>query len=87
MAGLVLFLSPEAFRPYRLPLAFEELAIVDRRFHIKPLLPLLAGGERFSLLALSQNNVRFFSMSRHAVETVEVPDLPANMKERAVDCP
>ena len=70
--GLALFLSPGAFRSYRLPLGFEELAVVADRYHLKPLLPLLAGDGRFYVLALSQNEVRLLGATRRSVGEVEL---------------
>ena len=32
---LALFVAPEVFRHYRLPLTFEELVVVTQRFHLK----------------------------------------------------
>jgi len=45
---------------YRLPLEFESLVVVGDRVHLKPLLSLFFGDRYFYLLALSQNQVRFF---------------------------
>lgn len=80
--GLALFLSPGAFRSYRLPLDFEELAVVADRYHLKPLLPLLAGDGRFYILALSQNEVRLLGASRYGVDEVELGD---NVPESLAD--
>ena len=55
--GLAVFLAPGWSRIFRLPKEFPELVVVTGRFHIKPLLALLAAG-RFYVLALSQNQVR-----------------------------
>ena len=79
--GLAVFVAPYIFQPYRLPAAFDELVIVGRRFHIKPLLPLLSDGDRFLILALSQNKVRLFNATRHLIETVAVPGLPVSMED------
>lgn len=79
--GLAIFVSPEATYRYRLPSEFDELMIVNRRFHVKPLLPLVSRGERYLVLTLSQNNVRLLTATRHSIETVDVPGLPANMEE------
>ncbi|MDO8785970.1 MAG: hypothetical protein Q7J12_07100, partial [Syntrophales bacterium] len=65
--GLAIFLTPDIFRFYCLPIDFEELVVLADRFHIKPLLPILRGDERFYLLALSQNEVRLLEGSRHSV--------------------
>jgi len=79
--GLALFVAAELFRSYRLRLPFEESVVVDRRFRVAPLLPLMASDGRFFILALSQNNVRLYSATQYAIELVEVPDLPANIHE------
>ena len=78
--GLALFLSPEAFRSYRLPFDFEELVVVTDRFHIKPLLPLLSGGQ-FYVLALSQNEVRLLQGTRYSVSEVDLEGMPESLAE------
>jgi hypothetical protein len=79
--GLALFLSPGWFRSYRLPLEFPELVTVADRFHLKPILPLMAGDGRFYVLALSQNEVRLLEGSRHGVHEVDLEDVPASLRE------
>lgn len=46
--GLAIFAATDLFRVYRLPLAFEELVIVDQHAHITPLLTMLSGDSHFS---------------------------------------
>lgn len=77
--GLAVFLSPAGRRLYRLPLAFEELAVVGDRFHLAPLLPLLGGDGLFYILALSQNRVRLFAATRHRVREVDLRDIPESL--------
>jgi len=79
--GLAVFLSSEMFRHYRLPLEFEELVVVTDRFHIKPLLSLFTGEERFYVLALSQNEIRLFQGTRYSVSEVELEDVPESLTE------
>lgn len=55
--GLALFLSPDMFRRYRLPLEFDEMVMVAERFHLKPLFPILSSDNIFYVLALSQNEI------------------------------
>ena len=64
--GLALFLAPGWSRVFRLPLDLPELLVVADRFHVKPLLPLLANDYRFYVLALSQNEVRLLEGTRRA---------------------
>ncbi len=79
--GFALFLSPETFRYYMLPLPFKEITVVADRFHIKPLLPLFSGGGRFYLLALSQNKVRFFLGTHYNLHEIEIKNVPHNLEE------
>ena len=80
--GLALFLSSEAVNIYRLPIDFEERVMVDERFHIKPLLPLLSGDGTFYILALSQNEVRLFQGTRNTVEPVDLrEEIPTSLAE------
>ena len=68
--GLALFISPGVFRQYQLPTAFEPLVVVAHRFHLKPLLAFL-GGNKFFVLALSQNEVRLFEGSRFGLSVID----------------
>ncbi len=80
--GLALFLSSESVNIYRLPIDFEEKVMVDERFHIKPLLPLLSGDGSFYILALSQNEVRLFQGTRNTVEPVDLrEEIPVSLSE------
>lgn len=79
--GLAIFISDKIFRYYPLPIDFQELVVVTDRFHIKPLLPILNGNGRFYILALSQQDVRFFEGTRYSVKEVEVENLPKSLDE------
>ncbi|HVG09927.1 MAG TPA: hypothetical protein VNM67_19655 [Thermoanaerobaculia bacterium] len=72
--GLALFLSPDTFESFRLPVQLNELAVVEKRFHLKPLLPLLSGdGDgHFYILSLSRKNIRLLSGSRFRVEEIDL---------------
>jgi hypothetical protein len=74
--GLALFIAPQIFRAYRVPLALDELVVVSYRFHIKPLLPLLSGDGHFFVLALSQKAVRLLQGTRYSISEVELPGVP-----------
>ncbi len=79
--GLAIFRSREVFTYYRLPFYFAELLVISNRFHIKPILPLLNGEERFYVLTLSQNKVRLFRGTRNSVSEAELPDVPDTLAE------
>jgi len=79
--GLAAFLTQGFFRYYRLPLAFDELVVVTRRFHLKPLLPFLSSDGQFLVLALSQNKVRLLRCTRYRETEVEVEGMPHSLAE------
>jgi hypothetical protein len=79
--GLAVFMTQNGMERFRLPLRFSELAVVNRRFHIKPLLPLLSLDGRFWLLTLSQNRVRLFDGSREALHELDMKSIPASLQD------
>lgn len=79
--GLAAFLGAGESRFYRLPVTFEELAVVSDRFHLKPLLPYFARDGRFYILALSQKQVRLLEGTRFTVEEVNLEDMPQSVAE------
>jgi hypothetical protein len=79
--GLSLFLAPQVFRAYRMPLPLDERVVVAHRFHIKPLLPLLSGDGHFFVLALSQKAVRLLHGTRYSISEVELPGVPQSIAE------
>lgn len=79
--GLAVFLAPAFQRLYALPRAFPERLVIGRRFHIKPLLPLLGEGGAFYVLALSQNSVRLMAGTHSDLEVVPVERLPHSLVE------
>ncbi len=80
-AGLAIFLGPDTFQHYWLPFPVEEVLNIGRRFHLKPLLPMLAPDGIFYVLALSQNSVRLLEGTRHSVREVELPGVPKSLAE------
>jgi hypothetical protein len=80
--GLAVFLSRDFFRYYRLPTPFPELVVVANRFHVKPLLPLLATDGRFYIMAISQNAVRLLDCTRFGFNEMDIAEkIPRNLGE------
>ncbi len=85
--GLALFAGPNVFYCYRLPFSVKEMVLVGRRFHLKPLLPLLCYHWTFYLLALSQKQAKLYRGSPYHLEDVESIDLPQGMDEVLGEAP
>jgi hypothetical protein len=79
--GLAMFISPDFFQLYRLPIHFEEMMVFSNHFYIKPLLPLFSNDGHFYIIALSQNEVRLLEGTRYAVDEVEVEEELPNLAE------
>lgn len=79
--SLALFLAPDFYREYHLPLPLEQLVVVADRFHIKPLLPAFTNGGIFYVLALSQKDVRLFLCTAQTVAQVDLEDVPRSVAE------
>ncbi|GAX35722.1 baeRF3 domain-containing protein [Nodularia sp. NIES-3585] len=83
--GLAIFISPQIFRCYRLPMEFQELVVVSDRFHLKQLLHLINSDGKFYLLALSQKDVKFFEGTGYSLNEVEVENMPRSMDEALME--
>ncbi len=80
--GLAIFRTSEMFSYYRLPYSFKEQVVVSDHFYLKPLLPFLATGGRFYILAISQNAIRLLEGTRFSIHELELPEtVPANLAE------
>ena len=78
--GLAVFRSESAFETFRLDVPLEESVIVDRRFHVKRLLPALNSHPPFFVLALSRGHVRLLRGTWHGCESLRPRDLPVNIE-------
>ncbi len=77
--GLAVFVDPSGVRAFRLADAVDELVVVSDRFHLKPLWPLVATGEAFHVLVLSQSEVRLLRGSRYEVSELALGDIPSSL--------
>ncbi|AFY32420.1 hypothetical protein [Calothrix sp. PCC 7507] len=79
--GLVIFISPQVFRYYCLPIELPELVVVSNKFYLQPLLHVIQNDGKFYVLAFSQKDVRFFEGMRYSLNEVEVDNMPKNLEE------
>jgi hypothetical protein len=77
--GLAVFVANGFWHRFRLPLQLEESVVVNRRFQVKSLLPLVGANARFFVLALSQKQVRFLEGGQFRIKAVTVDGLPRDM--------
>ena len=81
-SGLAFFINSDGIKYYRLPYSFDEQVEVGDRFYLKPLLPVLTNDSKFYLLALSQNEVKFYLGSHYSINEVKLPEgVPGSLAE------
>jgi hypothetical protein len=79
---LAVYLADGFFQYFKLPIRTEAFHRIDDQFYLRPVLPLFSDQQRFFLLALSQNEVRFFEGHAYSISPVKVSDLiPSDMEE------
>jgi hypothetical protein len=79
--ALAVFLSEGYERIYRIPLEVPKLAVVSRGFHIKPLLPLVGGGDDFYVLCLSKKKIRLVQCTKEDFRNVDLENVPQSISE------
>jgi hypothetical protein len=80
--GLAVFISSDSFYKYTVPLAFNDFTYVGEKYYLRHLLPMLTDDNRFFVLALSQNEIRFFEGHKNSITPVKIKDLvPMNIGE------
>jgi hypothetical protein len=79
--GLAVFISPDTFKYFRLPLTFGQNVFLGDSFNITPLLPMFIADGRFYILALNKKNVRLFQCTRLSIREVELVKVPKSIDE------
>lgn len=79
--GLVIFLSENYAKIYRLPGRFEELVTVSNGFYVKPILPLLNVNGNFYILLLNLNQIRLFRATRDHLSEVDLGDMHTSLAD------
>jgi len=79
--GLAVFLAPDVFQYYQMPLRVQDAVVVADHFSLKQLLPLFAEDGRFYVLALSQKRIRFFDATHAGIQEIAIPDMPKSIDD------
>ncbi len=79
--GLAVFVTAGLLNRFRVPLQLDEMVVVNRRFQVKPLLPLIGANDQYFVLALSQNRVRLLEGHQFGMQEVKVDGLPKDMAQ------
>lgn len=83
--GLAVFAGEDTLRAHALPVPVAEQVVVGNGYHVTPLLPLLASGERFHVVTVTSREVAMFRASRFEISRVdhEAPPGPDGVQEES----
>lgn len=76
--GLAIFVTSDGAQRFRLAGPVEEAVVVADRYWIAPLIPFVATGGTFYVLALSDNQVRLLQGQRYEVTELDLGVIPAS---------
>ncbi len=79
--GIAVFLAPGHALQVRVPATVESKVTVSQHFDVLPLIPMLYPDCAFHILALSRSAVMLFAATRHTIEIVHVPGMPAGLDD------
>jgi hypothetical protein len=80
--GLAIFLSPDSFDYFTLPVTFAELTYVSDHFYVLPLVSYLNDTGKFFLLSLSLSGAEFYEGLPHHLNKIDVEELlPEQMED------
>ena len=79
--GLAVFITEDTFEYFRVPLDFKERVLVEDHFLITPLIPMITLDGSFTILCLSQKEVRLLKCTRVSVETIFLEEAPTSMED------
>lgn len=79
--GMAVFAAPDYLRIIETQQPMNELVIVADSFHVKPLIRVMQGADRYHILCFTQGQVRFFEGSRFGVREIELVDTPRSIYE------
>lgn len=79
--GLAVFCDTQQLRAFDLPFTVAEAAVVSNRYFLKPLFPLVVDNDWFFVLTITQDEGALFRCNRHAIEPLDVPDMPQGIAD------
>ncbi len=82
-SGLAAFSSPEEATTLGVPQDLAECAIVDRRYFLVPMLPVLEGSATFFVLAISPRSVRLLESTRDQSTELDLAEGPDDLGDIA----
>ncbi len=82
--GLALFITPDYFRYFEIPVSFAAANYVSNSFYLKPLIPMFTGDGMFFILALQADDTNLYQATRNSITSIKISDLIPDELEETV---
>jgi len=79
--GLAVFMSDGFFKFYKTDQPLVDEVYIDKHFYLTPLVQTVTRNSPFYVLEISRHTSKLFKGDMHALEPVEIPELPKGMHE------
>ncbi len=79
--GLAVFITEDTFEYFRVPLDFKQRVLVEDHFLITPLIPMITLDGSYTMLCLSQKEVRLLKCTRDSVGPIFLEEAPTSMEQ------
>jgi hypothetical protein len=79
--GLAVLIEKGTTHWVKLPQPVPELVVVSERYHLRPMIRMFRNGEKFNVLAMTRDNVRFFEGRERELREVQVEGMPTGIAE------
>lgn len=78
--GLAVLIEKGKTRWVKLPQPVSELVVVSPRYHLRPMIRMFRNGEKFHVLAITRDKVRFFDGQERELREVAVDGMPTSIE-------
>ena len=79
--GLAVLIEEGETHWVKLPHPVPELVVVSPRYHLRPMVRMFRNGDKFHVLAMTRDNIRFFDGLERELREVTIEDMPSGIAE------
>lgn len=79
--GLAVLIEEGKTHFVKLPQSVPEIVVVSPRYHLRPMIRMFRNGEKFHVLAINRDTVRFFDGLEREIREVTVDGMPTGIAE------
>lgn len=79
--GLAVLIEEGATHWVKLPHSVPELVVISPRYHLRPMIRMFRNGDKFHVLAMTLDNIRFFNGVERELREASIEGMPAGISE------